>query len=511
MWQNVSAFAWHDGLLPLTLLTVAVGLLMLRFKPVDRRSVIYTLLLFATGLAGVFLSGLVAHLEFRRLADWLLAVFLIIEGLAAIRLYGMFLFRLLLPRIGLHSPRILEDLMVFIAYLGLGFIQLHGAGLDLSGIVTTSAIITAVIAFSMQDTLGNILGGMALQLDNSVEIGDWIKVDEVSGKVVDIRWRHTAVETRNWETVIVPNSLLMKSKFSVLGRHGEDPVQWRRWVWFNVGYQTAPSHVIDTVQQELAEASISNIAEHPPANCILMDFDASFGRYAVRYWLNDLMADDATDSAVRDHIFAALQRHGIRLAFPEYNVHTIKESEKHQQARHFHRVQERIGVLQKIELFNGFREDELLDIAQKLKYAPFATGDIITHQGEASHWLYILTEGEVEVYLETSQQQRRKLSTLQAGSYFGEMGMMTGSPRTASVIASRDCECYLLDKDAFEQVLHNRPELAEEISQTLVSRRFGLDSLRHEVDDGMRALEMARQHQDMTSRIRHFFGLRDNT
>jgi CRP-like cAMP-binding protein len=265
------------------------------------------------------------------------------------------------------------------------------------------------------------------------------------------------------------------------------------------------------VQQALAEASISNIAEHPPANCILMDFDASFGRYAVRYWLNDLMADDATDSAVRDHIFAALQRHGIRLAFPEYNVHTIKEGEKHQQARHFHRVQERIGVLQKIELFNGFREDELLDIAQKLKYAPFATGDIITHQGEASHWLYILTEGEVEVFLETPQQQRRKLSTLQAGSYFGEMGMMTGSPRTASVIASRDCECYLLDKDAFEQVLHNRPELAEEISQTLVSRRFGLDSLRHEVDDGMRALEMARQHQDMTSRIRHFFGLRDNT
>lgn len=508
MWQSISDFAWHEGLLPLTVLTVAVGLLLLRYRPIDRRSAMLTLLMFALGLAGLFLSGLVAHLGFPKLADWLLAVSLIVEGLAAIRLGGMFLFRLLLPGIGLHSPLILEDITVIVAYVGLGFVQLHNAGLDLSGIVTTSAIITAVIAFSMQDTLGNILGGMALQLDNSVGIGDWIKVDEIIGKVVDIRWRHTAVETRNWETVIVPNSLLMKSKFSVLGRHGDDPVQWRRWVWFNVGYQTAPSHVIETIQQALAEANIRNLAEHPPANCVLMDFDASFGRYAVRYWLTDLMADDATDSEVRDHIFAALQRQRIRLAFPEYNVHTIKESEKHEQTRRSRQIHERMAALRKLELFSSFRDDELLDIAQKSKYAPFATGDIIMHQGEASRWLYILIEGKVEIYLETPQ-QRRQLATLQPGSYFGEMGMMTGLPRAATAVAASDCECYLLDKEAFENVLKQRPELADEISQTLVDRRFGLDSLQHEVDEAARAQQMVQQHRDLASRIRHLFGLHD--
>ena len=59
-----------------------------------------------------------------------------------------------------------------------GFAQLRGAGVDLSSIVTTSAILTAVVAFAMQDTLGNVLGGLAIQLDNSVQVGDWIKVDD---------------------------------------------------------------------------------------------------------------------------------------------------------------------------------------------------------------------------------------------------------------------------------------------------------------------------------------------
>jgi CRP-like cAMP-binding protein len=239
-----------------------------------------------------------------------------------------------------------------------------------------------------------------------------------------------------------------------------------------------------------------------------MDFDAGYGRYAVRYWLTDLQHDDGTDSDVRDHVYAALQRAGIRLAIPEHNVHMTKESEKREQAKQTKRIQERIEALRNVELFNGLREDELLAIAQRLKYAPFAKGDIITHQGAIAHWLYMLIEGEAEVYLESAGQPRRKLSTLQPGNFFGEMGLMTGAPRTATVIASTDAECYQLDKASFEDILKNRPEMAEEISHTLVSRRFGLDSLQQDVDADTREQQMSQQHQDMLSRIRNFFGLK---
>lgn len=507
MWIGSTPYAWHEGVAALTLLLAAMGGLLAHFRPIDRRSVALTFIAYLGSLAGQFAGGVLVQSSLGGPGAWLHEAALILEGIAAIRLGGMFVFRLLLPAMRLVPPRILEDILVFVAYLLWGFIRLHQAGLELSGIVTTSAIITAVLAFSMQDTLGNILSGIALQLDNSIEVGDWIRVDDVTGKVVDIRWRHTALETRSWETVILPNSQLMKSKFSVLGRHGDAPVQWRRAVWFNIAYQFPPAHVIETVQRAVIEADIRSVAKSPPPGCVLMEFDQSFGRYALRYWLTDLQNDDATDSDVRDHIYAALQRAGIRLAVPEHSVHVTKESEKLQQAKESRRIHERIEALRSVELFSSFTEEELLAIAQRLKYALFARGDIITRQGAVAHWLYMLIEGEAEVFLEAPDQPRRKLSTLHPGNFFGEMGLMTGAPRAATVIATKDTQCYQLDKAAFEDILRNRPALAEEISHMLVSRRFGLDSLQQDLDDDTRARQMSQQHLDTLSKIRNFFGL----
>lgn len=507
MWIGSTPYAWHEGVAALTLLLAAMGGLLAHFRPIDRRSVALTFIAYLGSLAGQFAGGVLVQSSLGGPGAWLHEAALILEGIAAIRLGGMFVFRLLLPAMRLVPPRILEDILVFVAYLLWGFIRLHQAGLELSGIVTTSAIITAVLAFSMQDTLGNILSGIALQLDNSIEVGDWIRVDDITGKVVDIRWRHTALETRSWETVILPNSQLMKSKFSVLGRHGDAPVQWRRAVWFNIAYQFPPAHVIETVQRAVIEADIRSVAKSPPPGCVLMEFDQSFGRYALRYWLTDLQNDDATDSDVRDHIYAALQRAGIRLAVPEHSVHVTKESEKLQQAKESRRIHERIEALRSVELFSSFTEEELLAIAQRLKYALFARGDIITRQGAVAHWLYMLIEGEAEVFLEAPDQPRRKLSTLHPGNFFGEMGLMTGAPRAATVIATKDTQCYQLDKAAFEDILRNRPALAEEISHMLVSRRFGLDSLQQDLDDDTRARQMSQQHLDTLSKIRNFFGL----
>ncbi len=90
-------------------------------------------------------------------------------------------------------------------------------------------------------------GGLALQLDNSIEAGDWVKVGDLAGKVLEIRWRYTAVETRNWETVLVPNSVMMKNQVLVLGRRKGQPTQLRRWVYFNVDYRFQPSDVIEAV------------------------------------------------------------------------------------------------------------------------------------------------------------------------------------------------------------------------------------------------------------------------
>ncbi|PIU17056.1 MAG: mechanosensitive ion channel protein MscS, partial [Gallionellales bacterium CG08_land_8_20_14_0_20_59_87] len=239
-WSKAADFFWGAESLPLSLMVVAIFLLLHLFLREDRQSLFNTIGFYLVCLFGQFVSGLLHAAELLRAADITREVFVIGAGITVIRLWGLLIFRKVLPSFKLTLPRITEDIFVIIAYVAWFMVRLRYAGLDLSSILATSAVITAVIAFAMQDTLGNILGGLALQLDNSIEVGDWIKVDDISGKVVDIRWRSTLVETRNWETVVFPNSQLMKNKFVVLGRRTDQPVQWRRWVWFNVGLDAPP-------------------------------------------------------------------------------------------------------------------------------------------------------------------------------------------------------------------------------------------------------------------------------
>ena len=333
---------------------------MLHFRREERASLVNTLGFFIVCLFGQFVSGVLHALEHLRAADVTHEVFVIGAGIAVIRLWGLLVFRIVLPAVKLSLPRITEDIFVIIAYIAWFMVRLRYAGLDLGSILATSAMITAVVAFAMQDTLGNILGGLALQLDNSIEVGDWIKVDDISGKVVDIRWRSTLVETRNWETVVFPNSQLMKNKFLVLGRRTDQPVQWRRWVWFNVGLDVAPTRVVSVVEDSVLQTEIANVAKNPAPNCVLMDMDdKGYARYALRYWLTDLAADDPTDAILRWHIMTALQRAGIKLAVEEHSIHLTKENEKYDEAVHQREVLLRIKTLRRVELFSQLNDAEL--------------------------------------------------------------------------------------------------------------------------------------------------------
>jgi small-conductance mechanosensitive channel len=157
-------------------------------------------------------------------------LFVIGSGMALFRLVAIFVFRSILPRVGIVTVRIAEDIIVLVVYAAFILARLHIVGLDPSSLLTTSALITAVLAFSMQDTLGNVLSGVALQLDNSLRVGDWIKLDDLTGRVVQIHWRQTTIRTRNSEVVIVPNSQLMRGKFTVFGR-----ADIRAWPWRALG------------------------------------------------------------------------------------------------------------------------------------------------------------------------------------------------------------------------------------------------------------------------------------
>ena len=487
-----------------TLLALALAIILIRFRPTERNVYLNTLWAFLVGVIGqasaIGLDSMVPGV-----AAVIGSVSRLISAIALIRLFGFAAFRLFLPLVGREWPRIVEDVIILALYVIYGLVQLRAAGVDLSSIVTTSAILTAVLAFSMQDTLGNLLGGLSIQIDNTIQVGDWVAIDGTQGQVRDIRWRSTLIETRNWETVVIPNSQIMKGRVHVLGKREGRPLQWRRTLRFMVDPRVPPARVIATLNDEMRDVPIGNVATEPAPSTVMHGFVMGNLEYELRYWLTDLMEDEMTDSMVRMHLFAALQRSGIRIAEEQRTVHGINRDEAHAEAVRKREIDRRLEMLRGVDLFTVLSEDELTEIAERLQYAPFARGDIVTKQGSVAHWLYIIMFGEAEVRFEPEAGAAQLISTLRAGQFFGEMALLTGDTRSATVVAKSDVECYRLEGKAFQGLLLKRPEIAEGMSKVIASRRPDLDKVR----DAFAAQRSAPAEQvDLLGRIRRFFGLR---
>ncbi|MFA7292086.1 MAG: mechanosensitive ion channel family protein [Rhodocyclaceae bacterium] len=506
--NEMIAALWRDETPYVFGFAVFMGAVLYRFLANGRVTLKHTLLFFAFWLLLDVVAAIFAARYEVTIATALHQAALLGLGLVLIRLSGLVVFRVLLPALRVQAPRILEDIVVIGGYVLWVLVRLSYAGVELSSLVATSAVITAVLAFAMQDTLGNILGGLALQLDNSLEIGDWVKMDDLSGKVVEIQWRYTAILTRNGEKVVVPNSQLMKGKFSVIADRDVGVAGWRRWIWFNIDYSVNPSLVIAAAERAVADAEIANVAHDPAPSCVAMEFAAGSVRYALRYWLIDPRDDDPTDSAVRTHLLATVQRNGWRMALPDQVMHLVQEGDAHRELVWQRELNRRLQALSGIELFSALDENERHKMAEHLVHAPFAKGGVITRQGAVAHWLYIIVSGEADVFWEAPDGGRRLLTHLPHGSVFGEMGLMTGAARAATVMASTDIECYRLDKTGFEDIIRARPELAESMSHTLAQRLLQIEEMQSEYRKERSDSERAAHRAAIVQRIRDFFGLK---
>jgi small-conductance mechanosensitive channel len=433
-------------------------------------------------------------------------VSIIFAALCLVQMAGLVLFTLLLPRVGVRISRIFQEVLTGGASIIAVFSLVSRAGFNMSGLVATSAVLTAVIGFALRDTLGNVLGGLALQTDDSIAIGDWIKVGEVTGRVVNIRWRYTALETRNWETLIVPNSVLMTEKVVVLGRRSGQPVQWRRWVHFNVDFRFPPERVMKVVIDAVRHAPIDNVAGEPSPDCILIDLHESYARYAVRYWLTDLAVDDPTDSVVRSRVYFALKRAGIPLSIPAHAVFVTEESAQRRAEAERREEARRLSALEKVDLFHPLSDEDRRVLAAGLHYAPFAAGEVLTRQGAEAHWLYLIIEGEVSARIAAGGLEK-EVARLEAGDFFGERALLMGGKRSATVYAVTGVECYRLDKSAFEAIIRQRPAVAEPMAEILARRQLELTAVQGNLDQEAQRRRLAAAKVDVLARIQDFFGL----
>ena len=420
---------------------------------------------------------------------------------------GVVFFDLALPGIGVRAPTIVYELAMALLYTLTALGVMRRFGIQAAHLVTTSAVVTAIVALSMQATLGNVIGGMALQLERSVRVGDWIQFDNgTQGIVREIRWRHTVFETRDWDTIIVPNSSLLASSFTVLGKLVGNETVRREAIPFNVDNQFSPTQVIAAVEGPLRAAAIENVATSPAPQCLCIDLvreqRASMATYAVRYWLTNLAVDEPTRSRVRTQIHAALKRAGIPLAAPP-TAHWLDQEEgaTRKSLRELD-LERRLHAVRVATVLTPLHGDELTPVAERLRACPFAAGEEITREGDSADFLYIIVSGSAEVLVD-SPNGRQKVAEITGPTVVGEMGLLTGAPRSASVIATSAIDAYRLDKEAFQEVLAKRPSLGDEIATQIAAREATLQSRR---DGGEPTAPVEVEKARLIDAVRRFFG-----
>ncbi|HEY5089056.1 MAG TPA: mechanosensitive ion channel family protein, partial [Polyangia bacterium] len=395
-------------------------------------------------------------------------------------------------------PRIVRDVLQGIAYLITAALVLTRSDVDVTKVFTASVLTTAVIGLALQDTLGNIMAGLALQLERDLEVGDWISLDDrVTGRIREVRWRATTIVTKNGDLMLIPNSAITRATIVNFSR---PTTAHRQWISVRVHFRHPPARVRDVIVEGVR--ALSFVRTDPPPDCILHEFKDDASIYSVRYWMDDVQRDDTMDSAVRSAIWYALHRAGMEIPFPSRNVNLTEMNDDRMQRKLDEDYAQRVDALARVDVFRALDAEKIDRLARRLRMVLFGPGEVILRQGDPGDSLYVVRGGSVAVQIGVLGASK-EIATLSDGQFFGEMSLMTGESRTATVVAKTDVECYIVDKEAFQEILQEKPDLAGIISDILSRRQVVLGQ-----EAAVSTVPTAVQKNQMLARIGAFFGIK---
>ena len=436
---------------------------------------------------------------------YLYAILYLSIAVLLIRVLIFFFFDIFLVRSKKYrAPQLLKEITTVVLFVVvLVAIMQNILKIQVGTLLATSALITVVLGLALQETLGNLFAGLALQLDQPYRQGDWIRIKDIFGRVEEVTWRATKLKTINNDYIIVPNGQIAKE---VVTNHSfpEGPHATR--ILFPASYDASPNHVSKVVVEALQE--VDNVIHEMVPEIRLNTFGDSSIAYEIKFFIRDFGLLEPTLASVRKAIWYHLRRNDIHLPYPIRNVYLHEREEMEQEYKKtIHKLS---GTLSRVYLFASLGEEERKLIAEKLVEMRYAEGEMIIREGEQDESFFIIEKGDVEVYLLSAHGSRKTLTTLHDGDFFGEMALLTGQKRTANVRAIGDVRVYRLDKDSFKMVLEANPAILDDIGSVLVRRKDQLEVLMAE-SSGSHGEDMSLNIQDaklrILSRIRSYFGL----
>lgn len=371
----------------------------------------------------------------------------------------------------MHFSTIFRDLLTLLVYTIVVFLVLRSVGVDVSALLTTSAIVTAVIGLALQETLGNVFSGLSLQLQKPFEPGDWIRFDSYLGRVQGIGWRSTSLITRNLEILDVPNGLLARE---VVTNYRGAAIGDELFV--GLPYKTPPSVAKRVIVEVLRE--VPDVVSMPAPCAELDEYGDSAIKYRVRFWMRDYSRQEGVRDAIMTNLWYALQRHGIAIPFPIRDVFMHDASDSAGDAHAFE--QERLAALRQVDFLHDLDDIELGMLRTDVQEAVFGSDEIICREGDLGDAFFVLRRGAVEVVARGAGGHETHVADLTAPSFFGEMALLTGEPRSATVRAKGDAELLIVARSGFEALFKTRPSVATAVSRVLATRQSELRERREQ-------------------------------
>lgn len=428
----------------------------------------------------------------------LVGVFLILASIGR-SAFVLFVDAFFYRRFARPVPQILRDVIQAFVFVGIGLIVLRSAGVEPGSLLTTSALLTAVIGLSLQDTLGNLFAGLAIQAQRPFDVGDWIQFDQQTthiGKVMEINWRATRVLTLERVEITVPNNVVAKAPILNYSRPTNVV---RRSVEIVAPYSASPEYARSVFMAALDH--VPNVLSRPEPRVLTRDYTDRGIVYDVRYFIDAFDDREIIESDVRDRLWYALKRRGLRVPVPHREVELSRPSRERTEGTL--REKAATQLLSQLEFFKELPPDQAASLAKLCRRESFASEELIVKRGQLGTEMYLIERGAVRIEAAGPNGSTRTVAELRRGDFFGEMSLMTGEARAADVVASEETSVLVLDRQALAPILEVNPNLAGHISRVLADRR----SLLLKLEGAMEETQPEEREDELLARIRRFFSL----
>lgn len=391
---------------------------------------------------------------------------------------------------------LLKTVLSVILYIVAFFVifQSQYPRIELGSLFTGSAILGIVVGLALQDTLGNLFAGIALQADQPFQVGDVVAItNRGSGVVESVSWRGVRIRTFQNKILIISNAVLGRETFEVAPRDNLNA----RIVFFNTVESVSPTRTAQVVRDAMRTAE--NVSQKIRPVVRIRDFGQSGLDWEVKYWLEDYKKYNDTDALVRQNIWYAFRREKIEFSLPIRVVHMEQKAVEPDLIETVNTMSERLS---RVPIFVPLSEDETSRLAHASTSRIYAPGEAIVRKGQEGNSMFVIIRGAVMVQIMDGGAMKT-VNNLGENDFFGEMSLLTGQPRSATVVAEKETEVLEIRKSAMKIILQSNPDLVKSIVEIIEERKELLKTettAETETEDEKR--------KGIVGSIRNFFGLR---